>query len=365
MRAHPIYISFQRRWQLPVYFQLRWREIVGRLEDILSGAMPSSTVEEGFATPQASAVYHAVQSCWSSEIYIPELGHRFWRLTLQILSRYNAFLEETLPKRQNVDNSLSTDPTYSESRVPTPSLSGNSSQDSSAADEVMLKQFASTILDIRTLQQRVNDLWQREIGMLMPETPSDGDQTQSSEDILRESLEPLTSRIPELSSSIMQALIRRCVETLGLVRSIPSQYRAMSKKRDPTEPSYFVATILQPVRHFLGPGGPGESLSAEFGHEWTTSVFDAVTTRYTSHLNNMKKTEDSLRRYKKGKKSAFSLFGGGSSRDEEEGKDEDRVRAQMGLDVEALGQDALAMGVDVENNEAFKTLKLTAMQSGE
>lgn len=36
MRSHPVYISFNRRWQLPIYFQLRWKEIIGRLEDNLS-----------------------------------------------------------------------------------------------------------------------------------------------------------------------------------------------------------------------------------------------------------------------------------------------------------------------------------------
>ena len=35
MRAHPIYATFERRWQLPVYFQLRWREIVTDLEAVL------------------------------------------------------------------------------------------------------------------------------------------------------------------------------------------------------------------------------------------------------------------------------------------------------------------------------------------
>lgn len=37
MRRHPTYTAFQRRWQLPVYFQLRWKEIIGALEDALSG----------------------------------------------------------------------------------------------------------------------------------------------------------------------------------------------------------------------------------------------------------------------------------------------------------------------------------------
>jgi conserved oligomeric Golgi complex subunit 2 len=35
MRAHPVHLAFERRWQLPVYFQLRWKEIVVKLEDVL------------------------------------------------------------------------------------------------------------------------------------------------------------------------------------------------------------------------------------------------------------------------------------------------------------------------------------------
>jgi hypothetical protein len=33
MRQHESYVAFERRWQLPVYFQLRWKEIVGSLEE--------------------------------------------------------------------------------------------------------------------------------------------------------------------------------------------------------------------------------------------------------------------------------------------------------------------------------------------
>jgi len=36
MRSHPIFASFNKRWQLPIYFQLRWKDIVGKLEDSLS-----------------------------------------------------------------------------------------------------------------------------------------------------------------------------------------------------------------------------------------------------------------------------------------------------------------------------------------
>lgn len=35
MRAHPVYTAFQQRWQIHTYFQLRWKEIVVKLEEAL------------------------------------------------------------------------------------------------------------------------------------------------------------------------------------------------------------------------------------------------------------------------------------------------------------------------------------------
>lgn len=76
----------------------------------------------------------------------------------------------------------------------------------------------------------------------------------------------------------------------------------------------------------------------------------------------MKKTEESLRRLKKGKLSAFSLFGGGSptAGKDQESKDEERVRVQMVLDVAALGKDARFLGVDVDNLASFQELEAMA-----
>lgn len=35
MRKHATYEAFQKRWQLPVYFQLRWKSIVEQLEEVM------------------------------------------------------------------------------------------------------------------------------------------------------------------------------------------------------------------------------------------------------------------------------------------------------------------------------------------
>lgn len=47
MRTHPLFVTFERRWQLPVYFQLRWKEIIGKLEDTLSSTQLESTSTRG------------------------------------------------------------------------------------------------------------------------------------------------------------------------------------------------------------------------------------------------------------------------------------------------------------------------------
>ncbi|RMC12713.1 hypothetical protein DUI87_10238 [Hirundo rustica rustica] len=64
LRAHPSYHSFNNKWNLPVYFQIRFREIAGALEEALT-----DTLEEAPA-------------------------HRLWKLSLQILARYSVFISE-------------------------------------------------------------------------------------------------------------------------------------------------------------------------------------------------------------------------------------------------------------------------------
>jgi hypothetical protein len=46
MREHPSFKAFERRWQLPVYFQLRWKEIVNAVEVALS----SNQIHAGTST---------------------------------------------------------------------------------------------------------------------------------------------------------------------------------------------------------------------------------------------------------------------------------------------------------------------------
>jgi hypothetical protein len=176
-------------------------------------------------------------------------------------------------------------------------------------------------------------------------------------DALRSILQGLSALIPPLSSQIIAILTRRANDALQPVRSMPLQFRAMSNKRPPSEPSFFVVGVLRPVRVFFGVEsgtGPGASLKDELMQSFAEEVFEAVVQKYIIYVTAMRKKEESLRKLKKGKKTPFSLFGGGPK--EEDGRDEERIRQQMVLDVEAFGKDAEGLGVDVQASVSFKSL---------
>ncbi|KAI0688177.1 COG complex component [Cytidiella melzeri] len=383
MRSHPVYAAFERRWQLPVYFQLRWKEIVGKLEEKLAVTKlerSTSKETEPFVTRQGSAVWTAISSCWSAEIYIPELSHRFWKLTLQLISRYHSWLDSNIPLSEpssrfpsaiSMDKITSSPTGFNRSGTPSNLQVETSSPDSIAADEATLVQLAIAITDIIAMDVQVLKLWREELSLMLPdvsETDNDGDVQTSLEDTLRIALSHIISLTPPLSAQIVSILSRRGYDALLPMRSIPSQFRAMSSsKRMPTEPSHFVSLIFRSLRAFFGIGsadGPGAAMKDKFLQSYAEEVFENVAQRYIYFLTAMKKTEESLRRLKKGKKSAFSLFGSSTSAGNDDGRaDEEKIRTQMILDVEAFGKEAESFGVAIDSSGTYRSLKELAHAS--
>ena len=70
-------------------------------------------------------------------------------------------------------------------------------------------------------------------------------------------------------------------------------------------------------------------------------------------------TEEGLRKLKRGKKS-YSLFG----KADDDGKaDEDKIRTQMILDVDAFGREAESLGVAIQENATYRSLAEMARSS--
>ncbi|KAL4073878.1 oligomeric golgi complex component, COG2-domain-containing protein [Scleroderma citrinum] len=365
MRSHPVYIAFNRRWQLPIYFQLRWKEIIGKLEDSLSTTVinPDGTIYDSvrspFLTSQAELVWASLASCWSAEIFIQELAPRFWKLTLQLLSRYKSWLEASLPVADPPAKLLAGDKGsgLAQSRASTPQSNYEASSESNAADDLLLKQYATVLVDVNAMRHQIHKLWREQINVALPEPTATEDTDATPEYALLQQLNLLQQVASPLSRQVVALLSRRACDALLPVRSIPSQFRAMSSKRIPTEPSYFVPLIMRPVKAFFGIGttsSVGERLRESLLKNAATEVFDSVCQRYSQYLTAMKKTEESLRRLKKGKKTTFGIFQSSNTQDDD--KDEERIQVQMMLDVEALGQDAQSLGIDTRSVESYTQL---------
>ncbi|KAI0675422.1 COG complex component [Trametes maxima] len=378
MRKHIVFAAFERRWQLPVYFQLRWKEIVTKLEEsLVTTKLERNTTKAlaPFVTPQAAAVFDAVRASWSAEVFIPELSARFWRFTLQILSRYRTWLDKSLPPLEpppkvaaaaaaaERGGSMASPTARASTPVPTEAASA----ESIAADEALLQQFATAVTDIKAMERQVRKLWMEELSVMLPDTAqTEGEQGVSPQEALKHAISSLTSLVPTLLNQIVLILARRACDALLSMRSIPSQFRAMSSsKRMPTEPSYFVSLIFKHTKAFFAiqtVDGPGAALKDDCLRPVAQEVFELVTQRYIYFLSAMKKTEESLRRLKKGKKSAYSLFGS-SSRDDDGRADEEKIRTQMVLDVDAFGREAESLGVAVQENAAYRSLVEMARSS--
>ena len=75
------------------------------------------------------------------------------------------------------------------------------------------------------------------------------------------------------------------------MRSIPSQFRAMSSsKRMPTEASHFVTLIFRSLKAFFAIGtadGPGVSLKNDFLAAFAEEVFEVIAQRYVFYTDSV------------------------------------------------------------------------------
>jgi len=69
---------------------------------------------------------------------------------------------------------------------------------------------------------------------------------------------------------------------------------------------------------------------------------------------------------KKNARTGFSLFGAaGQGAHDDQVKDDERVRAQVVMDVDRLGHEAQVFGVTLSDVPAYQALRELAAQSGE
>lgn len=103
LRAHPCTRDFHARWNLPVYFHLRFTEVAARIDQALSLLAPApqpmagegggggdndaAAVGQRLSHPAFVAVWRALWGLWAPSVFLPPLTPRLVKLMLQVIGR--------------------------------------------------------------------------------------------------------------------------------------------------------------------------------------------------------------------------------------------------------------------------------------
>ncbi|XP_073527539.1 conserved oligomeric Golgi complex subunit 2 [Phyllobates terribilis] len=354
LRAHPSYHSFNNRWNLPVYFQIRFKEIAGSLESAILSHREEASAESAYYLRVTNVLWTCLTVCWSDEIYLPTLAHRFWKLTLQLLSRYCVFIKELSAcaiSEGNITESKSLMPT-GERDVP-PAFSSEDQQTVSAPDAqsstLSTRQLILIVADIDKLLDQIPEL----IDVIQVKLSLTGFKTM---EIIKGALGDISSSLSAplstINSKISVDLGESCLIYFKSALEVPRLYRRTNKEV-PTKASSYVDNALKPLFQLQHEYGNKVKIATRQG--WLKGTLSECTHKYyetvSDVLSSVKKMEESLKRLKQARKTTMSssTTNGGIS-------DDNKIRLQLALDVEYFANQIQNFGLSTDDFESFAAL---------
>ncbi|KAM8818490.1 conserved oligomeric Golgi complex subunit 2 isoform 2-T2 [Rhynchonycteris naso] len=357
LRAHPAYHSFNNKWNLPVYFQIRFREIAGSLEAALTDVLEDAPAGSSYCLLASHRTWSSLQRCWSEHMFLPALVHRLWRFTLQVLARYSVFVNELLLRP--ISNESAKDikkPLVTSSKDPSVTHGNNEDQGSGPSETKPVTFISSTqlicvVADLDRLQEQLPEL----LETIKPKLEMIGFKNFSSiSAALEDSRLSLSACVPALSGRIIQDLSESCFSYLKSALEVPRLYRRTNKEV-PTTASLYVDSALKPLRQLQS--GLRNRLRHTLMQQWLEGALSESTHKYyetvSDVLHSVKKMEESLKRLKQARKTTpanpSESSGGGMS-------DDDKIRLQLALDVKYLGEQIQKLGLQTKDIKSFLAL---------
>ncbi|XP_051057521.1 conserved oligomeric Golgi complex subunit 2 isoform X2 [Phodopus roborovskii] len=348
LRAHPAYHSFSNKWNLPVYFQIRFREVAGSLEASLTDGLEDAPDGSPYCLLASHRTWSSLEKCWSNEMFLPLLAHRLWRLTLQILARFSVFVSEISVRPISNESTK-------ENKKPLAGSKDPSEDQGSHSSEVQTPSISSTQLvyvvsDLDRLQDWLPEL----LEIVKPKLEMIGFKNFSSiSAALEDSRSSLSAHVPALSSRIVQDLSESCFSYLKSALEVPRLYRRTNKEVPSTASSY-VDSALKPF--FQLQHGHGDKVKPAVMQHWLQEALCESTHKYfetvSDVLNSVKKMEESLKRLKQARRApATNPISSSSGM-----SDDDKIRLQLALDVEFLGEQIQKMGLQTSDIKSFPAL---------
>ncbi|KAG7170065.1 Conserved oligomeric Golgi complex subunit 2-like [Homarus americanus] len=361
------YKSFMEHWNLPVYFQIRYQEIGQVAECSLSQdndgyAQVGTNTSGEFVFLSSQTIWESLLKCFTPEVFLPPLLHRFWKLTLLILSRYRTWItitteklkkQTTQPTKENLSISKQREP-LNPGGEKFSSKSGDKSQTQSSYTR---DTAVGLVHDVQKMAQKLPFLYAESIEPLVPHLPPDKLSLIKVE--LNEQSNKLSDQMSGLSDVIIQDLIGAASGSLRQVADTPRLYRR-TNRAPPTSHQPYIAAAATTLSNFSNDNI--RKIDSQQMVLWLTQVCTEVSEQYRALtydvLSSVHKMEESLKRLKRardrGAQGGAEVSGGLS--------DDDKIRIQICLDVEYFGSQIRALSIDSNSVESFISL-LTMVQN--
>ncbi|KAL5284754.1 COG2 family protein [Megaselia abdita] len=299
-RRHKQTLSFQSKWNLPVYFQICFQDISNPLETCLDISLDKEKFvnKNGFSLQPFHMALKSIEKCWQEGIFLVEVFPKFWRLTLQIINRLRRWIIDSLD-----------------------SLKSQKITDLSQYDVLL-----TFYVDIVTFTSHFPSL-SKTVALKIP-----NEFVADLKDLVRktfdESKDSFDQLLKSIETNITNLLVLDCGEFIKQVNDLPRMYRKTNRDV-PTRNSIYMDQMLKPIRAFQ------ENSTQKLGKDTTKrvlfTVFESLTERYNSSvcqvLESVQKTEDSLRRLRNVKS------GNSFTQSENHVSDDDKIRIQLKVDV--------------------------------
>ena len=188
-----IYREFAQKWDLVVYFQIRFQSIAIGLEQILLD-QPFVLLGGEWKTLIVEKVYRSIEQCWDEKIFLEPLAHQFWKLSLQCLVRLRTWIETLQVKTSET------------------------------------KFYVHLYVDLQRFATEAQSFFERVVlGQRFAALVSANVQTELSS-VFQQTLTNVVQTSREiLKKLIVQRLIDQCQESIQAVRDIPRMYRKTNR----------------------------------------------------------------------------------------------------------------------------------------
>ena len=388
------YNSFVSRWSLAVYYQIRFREIALPVELSMDTDefLTVSSNHENVTTLDSSKnldsklnfrfmathnIIIALEKCWNPLIYLPAIVHRFVKLSMQILSRYNTAVQNVItairneeePKQEEniktleVSRNLSSmqlsggDQLLSGINAETSKITSNpakrghtrsasdqksdpgkamaSDEDTKIKKQKQKESLVSLFMDIVEICKHINGQFFDDIVLPMVNDLEDT-MKQNIKHMFSESCDSILLQRPALTAVIVEDIASKSIPHLKSVNDIQRLYRR-TNRQVPSKPCPYIVSVLLPIQEFYT---KTSSICAnDILQNWSVHILRLVADEYLGAVSEtlaaVQKMEESLRRLKKVREKTTGGTGDKIADGTSEAKisDDDKIRLQIYVDV--------------------------------